>query len=319
MLATGLSTGRFKGENRLPVVLADAYNIPSLLALTPSTALAQYAGLRTNGQIVTLESLQHSNAAGVSLFVTADGYSSAPLDAAASALFTPTDPTQGPIFHNEAVSKLEIDIANTNQAPVSNFWSAWTVGLRKPTLLDRLFNHGLSPLTSAEMELLLANGIDPSRGLPSGIYPRSLKWIIDNEYRNHLRNAVPLSKSSALPGGSAVLMFSDTPRSSDDLMVVTALAVSPGSGSDGLAAIVGVDNNESYLTLPAYPIGTGKPLPLFIQATTRLDFYLTSASAVAAASLAVVVWHVDKTDEIRVRLGEITEGPVFDAVTVGRV
>lgn len=303
-----LTSGLFKSLRHLPAVLPDAATV-SLGANSVPTPIFSYPGLKATGRLISLMSLQQGGVSGIQWSVQADGQVLGPYDAAAAALWDPSDPLHTMITRATVTGRLEVLAQNTTATAVDLLWSNASVLVQEPSIAEKLQYPSTFPLTAGEKVLATKYGLAQNPALP-----KSFREIIDTEYRPFVSSVVPLGKT--LTTSSTLQAVATVTPNAGEMLVLTGLAVSPGSGSDGLTVQVGIDEDTSLLQLPAYGLGSGKPVFLFIPATQMIQIALSSTTAVTA-SCSALVWHVRLTDAMRVRLGAITSGPVYDQVTAG--
>lgn len=314
--STVLSSGLFSKLTSFPAVLPDTTSIAALASGGPPQQFFSYGNMRSTGIVARLRDLQSYTpaAAGVTVSLTADTFKSDRIDMLAASGLDPREDAYADVWNAAAANTLAADVANNTINAIPLWWAAWAVEIEKPSIAQKLqFPHRFT-LTAAEQAMAQQMGITPPT--PRGVLPRSLRWIIDNEFRNQIIDAVPYANTLNV-SSSSTSFFIATPKSADEILVLASLSLTPGSGSDGLTYQLGVDQVSDFLELPAYGIGTAKPLPIFVQATQQIQLQATSTAGNNAVQAAGVVWHVRKTDEIRVRLGEITSGAVYDKIQAG--
>jgi len=298
----GLSTGLFQQLKYLPALLPDGLYLPSLAAGVANQALFSYTGLATLGRVARLRDLRTLAQPGVTVQVTADDYASSPIDTGALGLVpAPLGLATAP-WQVGAGQKLVATAANLTSGAVSNWWARWAVEVDLPNLADPQVLPGVpkppaNPATADAQALLQ----DPVQALQA---PRPLGALIEAEYRPQIRDAVVLGQTLTLQPGTPALFIQEAVLNPQEILVWAGVAVSPGTGSDQLTLVVGVDDNDQFYTTLAYPLGqAGGWVPVFLQAQKVLKFSLVSQTA-ETVSLAVGVWHVRLTDAIRYRLGQ---------------
>ena len=309
-LTTGFLTETLKYlPALLPDVAGNASTVPIQVAGAPKP-LFQYAHLRQR-RLVTLRGLQHMNTAGISLTVQADNYQSKSIDNSAAALWNAFSPTAGVIWDASAWDSLQVNAQNLTAATI-NYWAAANILVEAPTLARMAKYPGLVALTPAQMAEVQKLGIDGR-----GVLPRDFDWIRLNEYQNQIVDAVPLS--ATLPVSGAPTTFAQDNAKGNEMLVVAGIAVSPGTGTDALTVTFTLDDGDVELSYLAYALGSGHPVPMFLQAAQNVQVTITANTAEAGIQCSVLVWHVRLTDEIRVRLGDIQSGRVYQKVMSGVV
>lgn len=310
-LTTGFITETLK---YLPALLPDVAQNASTVTLAVAAAptpLFRYEHLRKR-RLVTLRGLQTPDTAGVTLTVQADNFNSKPIDNAAAALWAPFNPTAGSIWSTAAWDTLQVNAQNRTSDAIT-YWASANILVEQASLARRAKFPASIALTGVEKEQVQRLGLDGR-----GVLPRDFEWVRLNEYQNQIVDAVPLS--ATLPvGTSGPVYFAQDSAKGDEMLVIAGLAVSPGSGSDGLTVSITLDDGDVVLSYPTYALGSGKPIPLFIQAAQNMEISMTATTAESSVQCSVLVWHVRLTDEIRVRLGTVTSGKVYDKVMAGIV
>lgn len=309
-MATTITTGVLTQLRYLPALVPDGTTIASLAAGGAATPAFQYGGITK--RLVSLRGLQHSATAGVNLSVQADGYNSKGIDSAASALWSASNPLADHVWDDGAWNRLQVNAQNVTTAAVTNYWLAANILVEQPSIAQKLkWNQ---PLT-AEEQIIAANAKLLGSN-PRGVLPRTFEWTKLNEYQNQIVDAIPASQTLSV--GTTAVTFADESAGANEMLVLAGLATSPGGGTatDGLTIIINVDNTELSLQWPAFPLGSGHPVPFFLQAVKNIQIQAIASSAVTT-SISALIWHVRLTDEIRVRLGQITSGPVFDKIAAG--
>lgn len=309
-LTTGFLTETLK---YLPALLPDTAGEAATVPLATNGApkpLFSYAHIRAR-RLVTLRGLQHPNTAGVVLTVQADNYQSKPIDNSAATLWAPYNPIAGSIWNASAWKSLQVNAQNLTTNAIT-YWAAANILVEAPDLARMDKYVGDITITGAQQAEIAKLGIDGR-----GVLPRDFEWIRLNEYQNQIVDAVPLS--ATLPVSAAPVTFAQDSAKANEVLVVAGVAVSPGSGSDGLTLVFTLDDGDLTLSYPAYALGMGNPIPMFLQAAQNVQVTMTATTAEASIQCSVLVWHVRLTDEIRVRLGTIQSGRVYQKVTSGVV
>lgn len=311
-----LTVGLLSRIELLPVMLPDAAVATLQPGVTPA-AIFSYADLSRRGRVVRARHLnvQDPGTTGAAiLYATADRVTPPPADAHA----LNTAAALGPgVAHHEAWDLQAADYlllrAQNQTGSAATVWLNWVVEADRPSIA-RLAQLG-RPLDPRQEDLAKKYGLTGST--PRGVLPRSLDWIIQNEYRNNILAASTVALTQAVAPGVPVSFVQMTPPA-DACLVLTSLYVSPGSGADGLTLLYGVDGDNDLYSLPAYPLGSaGAPVAHFLQARRQLNISCTATSTVAAVTMAAVVWQVRLTPEIEAHQGSVTAGEVAEKVEVG--
>lgn len=312
---TALSTGLFKKLTKFPYLLPDAALIPSFAAGANPTLVFSYADLAGSGLLLRARDLQAASVAGVTLRPHADEFQPRPIDSAAIAALDPFRDAWRETSNLVAASLLQLNVANGTGATQDNYWANWGVEVWKPNVAQKLQLPGTFALDSAEQALAQSHGLNPPT--PRGVLPRTLDWIMANEYANQILDAVPVAQTLAVPGTGAPVLVGQVNAAANEALVIAGFATSQGSGADGLTVWLGVDTDDSFLQIPAYPAGGGKPMLTFIQCASQAKIQASATSAVAAASIAAVVWKVRLTDEIAARIGKPASAQVVAKESAG--
>ena len=313
-MATTMNAGVLTSQIRyLPALVPDATTIATLATAGAATPAFSYTGLGQK-RLVTLRGLQHANTSGVNLVVSADTRNSKTIGSAADALWTPFDPVAEQQWNAGAWNSLVVTAQNTTAANIDTYWLAANLLVQNPDVAQKI--KWTQPLTAADQALAEKAGLIGTN--PRGVLPRTFEWIRQNEYQNQIVNAVPSAKTVNLAANVAQTI-ADASAGANEMLVLAGLAVSPGAGTstDGLKVIVSVDNGDLDLQWDAYPLGSGKPAPWFLQAQKNIVVQVIASEAVNTVHCAALIWHVRLTDEIRVRLLELTSGPVYDKIQSG--
>lgn len=311
-MATTLNAGVITQRLRyLPVLIPDGTTISSLAVGGPPVPAFSYGSLNGD-RLVSLRGLQHPATAGVNLTVQADTYTSKPTDSVASALWAAFDPLADHVWDTGAWNRLQINAQNGSLNAVADYWLAANLLVESPSLAQKA-KWGQT-LTAAEQTLADKAGLLGPH--PRGVLPRTFEWVRLNEYQNQIVAATPAGQTLAVSTTAPTTFVQDN-ATGQEMLVLAGLATTPGSGTDGLTIIVSLDNGELSLQWPAFPLGTGHPMPMFLQAAKNIEVQALATSAGVTASINALIWHVRLTDEIRVRLGQITSGSAFDKITSG--
>lgn len=315
----GLTTGFFGNTVKyFPALVPDGSYITSTAAHSALSPLFTLGNIQGTRKLLSLRSLQQASAQGMNLQLYADSYQPAILDAAAAALIAPDDPTHYDAWNAPCASRLQVSYQNTTGSTISDWWANWGVLAETPTLAQRLklspFLPALPGLNAKEMALAEKLGLTGSD--PRGVLPRTFEWIVENEFRTQITDAAKYGQTLASVTSAGANFITELPRD-DEVLVLRAFMGSAGSGSDGLTWVIQVDENQTWLSVPAYPLGQGKPIPLFIIATEQVQISATSTSTVSNVSAVASIWHVKKSDEIRARIGELDSGPAYQKVIGG--
>lgn len=312
-MATTLNAGVLTEHLRfLPALMPDATVLTAIAGNSGAVQAFSYPSLRAK-RLVTLRALQHATTTGINLVATGDARRSKPIGSAADALWTPFNPMADHQWSVSAWNNLLVTAQNTTAATIDNYWMVPSLLVQAADVATKI-KWG-QPLTATDQALAKDAGLTGSH--PRGVLPRTFEWMRQNEYQNQVLNAVPYAQTIALAAGGSPQTFAEASAQSHEVLVLAGLAVSPGSGTDGLTVIVSIDDGDLSLQWGAYALGQAHPTPWFLQATRNITVQMTSTDAVAAVHVAALIWHVRLTDEIRVRLGQITSGPVFDKITSG--
>ncbi len=310
-----LTTGKFKALKYLPSMLPEAVNLASLASGTGQTQLWQYGNIQTasSNRLVTLRALQHVSSSGVNLFVAADKFGPPAIDTVGAALFGPEGTTLGPLFDAVATSRLIVSAQNQSGVTVDNVWANASVLVERPSIAQ--LQKMQVTLTDAQQALATkyASGA-------RGVLPRRFEWIRDNEYKTQIVDASIYADTLDVAAGASPTFF-QVSADSGEMLVMAGLAVTAGSGTDGLTTLIQADDELAFLSVPNYPAGQGKPIPLFLQAAQQFIVTATATTAVNNVSIAALVWHVRLTDEISYRMGNTSavSQALAEKITVGVV
>jgi hypothetical protein len=302
-----LSTADLRAVKYLPALLPDATVIGSIGSNTTAT-LFRYGNLKSTGRLISLRSLQFSQSAtataGLVLSLQADRYGSQLTPIASTLAFTSTNPSTAWDL-KAGQNLLQALVINAGTSALTNVGANWSIAVEAPsvavkTVFGDLVGQGL---TAREQQLAQQYGLTgPS---PRGVLPRTLHWIVENEYRTQIVDAVVIGQAlTSLPAGTEVLMGQEAARSGE-MLVIRSLWSTQGSGTDGLTMVVQVDDNKEFLEINAYGLGVALPAPAFIQAEQQVAIYALANSTVSNVVMGAEVWHVRLTDEIRYRLGNL--------------
>lgn len=308
-----LTTGKLKALKYLPAMLPEAVNLATIASSATPAQMWLYGNISTqqSNRVVTLRSLQAPSTTDVSLIVTSDQFSAQSVDSVAAALLAPQDPTHGPLWETVAADRILVQAQNQSGATVDNFWANASVLVERPSIaqLDKI---GV-PLTGAQQALA-----DKYAFGSRGVLPRRFEWVRDNEYKTQIVDAAVYSATLDVAAGATPIFFTAT-VGADEMLVMAALAVTPGSGSDGLTTLIQVDDEQSFLPVPNFPAGSGKPLALFVQAGQQIIVTATATTTVNNVSIAANIWRVRLTPEIRFRMGDAAAATqtVAEKITAG--
>lgn len=311
----GLSTGFFgQTVKYFPCLVPDGSLQSSTAAHSALSPLFTFGNIQGTKKLLTLRDVQFNSAQGMNLQLYADGFQPAPLDAAAGALLVTNDPTAYDGWNAPAASRLQLSYQNTTGSAITNWWSSWGVLAEVPTYAQRLkfplYLPRLSPQEQAMADKLGLTGPDPR-----GVLPRTFEWIVENEFRTQITAAAKFGQTMSVTSAGANF-FTDLPRD-NEILVMRAFMGSAGSGSDGLAWVFNVDENQTWLQFSAYAPAQGVPLSLFIISTQQITVSAVSTSTVANVSACATIWHVRKTDEIKARIGEEADPVAATKVAAG--
>lgn len=319
---SALSTSFFRKVHLFPSLLPDATHL-NVVGGNPPTAVFSYQNLKPTGLLYRARFPQWMDpaAAGVNLLLSADGFSANPVDAQSAYALDPFVDAWREEAKLQATGHFGWSVqsvaTSAGSAPtVDTWWANWAVEVMQPTLADRLaFPAQLPPLTPQEQALAEKVGLlGPNRRI--GGLPRGLDWIIETEIKPNIIDAYPVAQQGNVSASSTLLVAQESVRG-DQLLFIAALSVSPGSGSDGLTVTVGIDSDDSYWNAEAFGLGSGRPVRCLFPATQQAMIQVGATSAVSNVQASGVVWRVRATDTLRVRVGQITEGPVYDRVVGG--
>lgn len=309
-----LNTGVISTIPYFPALVPDGVFQAGLATNTP-TALTSLANLPRTGKIARLRRLRMPATANIALTVTADSYSTPPVDAGAAFAATPTGAVPDP-WDAGAAAQLAATVINNTGVAVNNWWASWLVQLDDPSAANTALYPGTyhAPTATQAAAAQAEHLTDP---LVGGLAPRPLGWIIEQEYRSHLRRAVMLGKTIAMPaGGSPSLFLTESRSDPDEMLVLAGLMTSPGTGTDQLSLIIGLDDHNDLYTVPAYPLGQAGFIPLFLQARHKIQIQATTTTA-ETVGVAANIWHVQLSDLIRHRLGQSGTAAVAQAQEAG--
>lgn len=295
----------------LPAEVPDAVTL-SLPAQGAPQPVFSYGTLATADRAYALAGLTMASTAGVSVAITADGRGAAQLQSAALALMPPTDlPPR--LTHADFRDRLQVTAANTTTAALNPWWALARIRILAPTIGLRLGQPGVWPALGAG-DQALATKFDLTGPLATGSRALDFAAIRDRVYGPHVRMAAVYGQAvTATSTPTTVVQLSPA---AGEVLVLRALAVTAGSGSDGLTVTLGVDEDSAFASWPAYGLGNGDPVGCFIQATEQITLSL-SATTSTAATLAASIWSVQITPAIAARLKQPVSTAVADAVRAG--
>ena len=313
-MATTLNAGVITQRLRyLPALVPDGTTLATIAVGGPPVPAFSYPSLKQQ-RLVSLRGLQHPSVSAVNLTVQADTYTSRSIDSVASALWQPFDPLAAHAWDASAWNTLQVNVQNGGTVVVDNYWLAANILVQNPIVAQKIKWYGSGSLTPSETATADKAGLLGPH--PRGVLPRTFEWIRENEYINQILDAVTAGQTLTV-STSAPTTFVQANAGSREMLVLAGLAVSPGSGSDGLTVIVSLDDSELVLQWAAYPLGSGNPLPVFLQAAKNLSIQMVATTANVTASLSALIWHVRLTEEVQVRMGQLTSGSVFDKIQLG--
>lgn len=295
----------------LPAEVPDVVSM-SLAAQGAPTPIFQYGTLAAADRAYSLAGLTMATTAGVNIAVTADGRGAAQLQSAALALMPAVDPPSR-VWHADFRDRLQVTAANATTAALNPWWALARIRILHPTIGLRVGQPGVWPALGAG-DQDLATKFDLTGPAATGSRALDFAAIRDRVYAPHVRMAAVYGQAvTATAAPTTVIQLSPA---AGELLVLRALAVTAGSGSDGLTVTLGVDEDSAFAAWPAYGLGNGTPVPCFIQATEQLTLSL-SATASTAATLAASIWSVQIVPAIAARLGQRVSVAIADAVRAG--
>ncbi len=311
----GLTTGLFGHLPFYPAVLPDATNIASWTSGGAATSVFDYEDVQTTGKLLRLRNLQLATPTTypTSITVTADSYITPAVDAATigKATVAGAIPSAWGNVHNAAAGrKLRATALNSTGGTITNQWFSWGVQVGRPTIAEKLLLPGLFPVSSDERALADKYSIG-SRG----VLPRTLDWIIANEFATQIVDAVVLGQ--VMGATTTRQTWIQESARANEVLVLAGLWMSPGSGTDALTLQVGIDNNTNLYQVAAYGLGQGVPQPCFLMGRQQIVLQANANTTVSNVNVSAVIWHCRLTDEIRVRLGDIQSGADVEKITVG--
>lgn len=295
----------------LPAEVPDAVSL-SLAAQGAPQAIFQYGTLATANRAYVLAGLSMASTAGVNVAVTADGRGAAQLQSAAVALLPATEPPPR-LFHADFRDRLQVTAANTTTAALDPWWALARIRILTPSIGLRVGQPGVWPALGAG-DQALATKFDLTGPGATGSRALDFAGIRDRVYAPHVRMAAVYGQAvTATSAPSTVVQLSPA---AGEVLVLRAMAVSAGTGSDGLTVHLGVDEDSQFASWPAYGLGNGNPVGCFIQATETITLSL-SATTSTGATLAASIWSVQITPAIAARLDQSVSTAVADAVRAG--
>lgn len=316
-----LSTGLFGKLPYYPALLPDSNNIASWTSGGAASTVFDYENLATTGTLIRLRNLQCKNPASypTAISLAADNYQANSVDASAinnAGLLGAWLETYGA---TAAQNRLMLTALNSTGSTITNQWFSWGIQVEEPNIAQRQQFPGAFGDLTADEEALATKYASGSRG----VLPRTLDWVIANEYKTQIVDAAVLGQNIA--AGTSTQTYAQDSVKAGEILVLAGLWCSPGAGTDGLAVTIGVDNNASLYTISAYGLGTGTMQPAFIQARQQIVLTAQANSSVSNVTVAGVFWHVRLTDEILARVGtpaelaqlQKTAPGTLDKVTVG--
>jgi hypothetical protein len=98
--------------------------------------------------------------------------------------------------------------------------------------------------------------------------------------------------------------------------VLAGLSTSAGTGTDQLTLTIGIDSDDNFYKVAAYPLAQVGLVPCFVQAKETITIYATTQTAETVA-VAAEIWHVALSPVIEARLQQAVPAAVTDAVEAG--
>jgi len=305
-----LSSGFLRTQPKyLPAEVPDAVNVTLEPAAAP-TPLFTYGTLATANRAYRLGGLTVPATAGVTLALSADTRSVPQLTSAAMALLPATEPPAR-TWDAHFRDRLSITAQNTTTAALGPWGATARIRILTPSVGLRAADPATwGPLSAGDQAL--ATKFDLTGPLATGSRWLDFQGIRDRVYGPNVVLAATYGQSLTVTNNTPAVTVS--PRQGE-VLVLRALAVSPGSGSDGLSVTAAIDEDAAFATWPAYGFG-GQPVPCFIQATEQIQLSLSAVTG-TTATLAALIWHVRITPAIAVRLHQPTSSAIADAVRAG--
>ncbi|MHB1870858.1 MAG: hypothetical protein ACYCT1_08390 [Steroidobacteraceae bacterium] len=320
-MSTALTSGFLKRVTASPSVFPDAVGPVDLVAGGAPTDLFNYQKFKSSGRVLRARDLQFlaPTVTGVNLLPAADTWTGKPVDMLAASQIDPHRSAWGDAWRLQATDTLRLQVQDTPTGPATfDPWATWSVEVSKPTLAERLrWPLQFSALTPAEQDLWSRLGKN-ANGSNRLLLPRTLGWILENEIRNNITAAYPVAATADVSDTSP-LVFLQENVGQGSLLCIAGLALSAGSGSDGLTLQLGVDEEDDFYTIQAYGLGSGTPPFTLIWAKQGVTGTITATSAVNNVQASAMIWRVQLTEELAVRVGEVGSGDVYDRITAGVV
>lgn len=309
-----LTSGFLRSQPKyLPAEVPDAVNT-TLAAQSAPAALFRYGTLAAGGRAYALGGLQLDSASGVVLSLSTDQASAPQLHTgAASLLSTAEDPPR--VWHADFRDRMDLAAANPATSALSTWWATARIRILRPSVGLKLAQAGVwGPLDAGE--IALARKFDLNGPAATGSRWLDFAGIRDRVYAPNVALAAVYGQT--VTATSAPVSVVTVNAKQGEILVLRALAVSTGSGSDGLTVTAAVDEDAAFASWPAWGLGHGNPVPCFIQATQQIQLSLSSTAAFGtSATLAASIWHVRITPAIAAHLGQSAPVAVMDAVRAG--
>lgn len=202
---------------------------------------------------------------------------------------------------------------------IANFRTLYNLLVYQPTVAQKI-KYGIT-LTAADRAIDKALGITNS--VNKGILPLQWDYMIEREEQviDEATFATVIPAVTSTPQAAFQPIVSPA---SDQYMVLRSLAVSPGSGSDGLTVSIQRDLGPVYLSFPAYPLAQTLvygPIKFRMPAMRQIVVNLSSTTTVTDVAIRVGVQFCNLTDIWKVRWGLLTQasapGDVWNKVMGG--
>lgn len=293
----------------LPAEVPDAVNT-TLAANSAPQSLFQYGTLRQAQRAYRLGGVALPTTAGVTLALSADTRVATPLTSAALALVGASDPPRRQ-WDAHFADRFALTAQNTTSAALDTYWATIRLRILTPSIGLRAADPATwGPLSAADQAL--ATQFDLTGARATGSRWLDFEGIRDRVYAPNVVLAAVYGQQLTVTTSTPALTVS--PKAGE-ILVLRALAVSPGTGSDGLTVTASIDEDAAFAAWPAYGFGS-QVVPCFIQATEQIQVSL-SATTSTTATVAALIWHVRITPAIAVRLRQQAPVAVQDAVRAG--
>ncbi len=304
-----LTTGILGTLPFYPALLPDAADINSFTAGGNATTVFDYEGLAGANVIARLRNLQTANNQKVALTVTADSYTANAIDAAAVNMAQSTYNAWGRTFGETAIqNRLLMTALNNSAGTITDQWFSWGVQVERPNIAQMQQFAADFSLT-AEQQALAEKYASGSRG----VLPRSLDWIIANEYATQITGGGVLGQTLNLTTSMQTAWQESV--GPNEALVLVGLAVTPGTYANNITLQVGIDNTANVYQITSFGLGSGAIQPCFLQAKQQIVIAANAGANVSNITVTPVIWHVRLTDEIRAHMGM----PVKDPNTLAKV